>query len=121
MAQQHHINPHYLAEQFGPNELRLKETLAAEFLSKRVVTRAYLVHADLRDGSGHNVILGLAAPRGDRAEILQQVERAFGSIFDRHQHLDILFLDDDPSHEPLLRRKCPPFFERARNIMVRLS
>jgi len=121
MAQEHHINPHYIAEQFGPNEVRLKEKLAAEFLSERVVTRAYLVHADLRDGGGHNVILTLVAPGGDRAAILQQVERVFGSIFDKSQHLDILFLDHDANHESVLRKRCPPFFERGRHVMVRLN
>jgi len=121
MAHSHRINPCYTGEQIGPHERRLKEKLAADFLNERVVDRAYLVHADLGDGSGHNVILALVAPNSNHAAIVQQVERAFASIFDTNQHLDMLFLDPRHGHEALLRKTCPPFFDRGRHVTVRLN
>jgi hypothetical protein len=121
MAQQHRIDPRYIGEQVGPNERRLKEKLAAAFLEQRVVDRAYLVHADLGDGGRHNVILALVAPGCDRAAVVQQVGRAFESIFDHSQHLDILFVDPHDGHEALLRRTSPPFFDRGGHVMLRLD
>jgi hypothetical protein len=112
MAQEHRIKPNYRGEQVGPFESRLKEKLAAAFVNHGIVRTAYLAHADLGDGSDHNVVLGLVAPGCDRPNIVEQVERAFASLFHGSQHLDILFLDQ--GGEPDIRKVCRPFFERGR-------
>lgn len=109
MAQKHQINPRYVGEQVGPNEHRLKDELAEAFHGGGAVSKAYLAHADLGDGS-HNVVLGVVAPDRNHETVVAQVQKIFGSIFDSSQHLDILFLD--PDGEADLLRVCRPFFER---------
>jgi hypothetical protein len=123
MVQEHRKHARFVAEQDGPNERLLKEKLAAAFLSEGFVGRAYLVQADLQDGTGINVVLALrASPPASPHDERQAAERfaaIFASIFHKHAHLDILFLKDHTEAE--VRKVCPPFFARHGHADVRIN
>ena len=53
----------FLGEQDGPLERILKERLVEMFRGEAAVSRAYLARADLGDGSGIHVVLGLRVAR----------------------------------------------------------
>jgi hypothetical protein len=112
------INPRFVGEQVGPHERTLKEKLAAAFLNDGMVGRAYLAQADLGDGSGLNVVLGLVAPGCDQRKILDEIDRIFASIFHAKAHLDIMFLSES-SHSDI-QKVCRPFFERGRHTSVQI-
>ena len=114
----------FLGEQDGPFERILKERLVETFRDEAAVSRAYLARADLGDGSGIHVVLGL--PRsalktrvnallagGEESEerrLVGKVGAIFASLFGANEHLDLLFIS--APHEARLRKVCEPFFER---------
>jgi hypothetical protein len=120
MVQAHRKHPRFVAEQDGPYERLLKEKLAAAFLSEGFVGRAYLVQADLQDGTGINVVLALRAlpwaSLHDEQQAAERVGTIFASLFHKDAHVDILFLKDHTEAE--VRDVCPPFFDRATDVRI---
>jgi hypothetical protein len=118
MVQEHRFHPRYVGGQVGPRERELKEKLAASFLNGGLIGRAYLARADLGGRNGHGVVLGLIAPGCDKAAVLREIEGIFASIFHRSQFLDTVFLSEH--NEVEIRKVCEPFFERARETVIRI-
>jgi len=98
----------FIGEQDGPAERELKAALVDIFKNNSAVLKAYLAIAEYADGTV-NVVLGLKSAAKSETEIAQRVHAAFSAIFNRHMHLDILFLD--PAREASIAKVCKSFFE----------
>ena len=98
----------FLGEQDGSPERLLKQSLADFFLGEKTVVRAYLAKADYGDGNSASIVLGLRMPSGPNQMIVEQVSAIFASLFDRKEHLDIIFLSEDQEED--MTRVCRPFF-----------
>jgi hypothetical protein len=102
----------FLCEQSGPTETTLKARLSQLFSSSGLIRSAYLVRAIYEEGGPTSVVLALRTST-DRAEpiLVGPVGGAFASIFGAHEHLDILFVDQD--QEKAIRGVCPAFYLAA--------
>jgi 2,3-bisphosphoglycerate-independent phosphoglycerate mutase len=99
---------HFWGEQDGVPERELKLKLSALFHSLGIVQRAYLAKVSFENGLTTSVGLCIIATRVHQEDIVVNVKEVFATLFDSHEHLDIVFLD---SHqEDALARVCHPFF-----------
>jgi hypothetical protein len=108
----------------GPFERILKERLVEAFRDEAAVSRAYLARADLGDGSGIHVVLGLrlnalktrvnallaGGEESEERRLAGKAGSTFASIFGAKENLDLLFIS--APQEARLRKVCEPFFER---------
>lgn len=102
----------FLGEQDGVTERELKERLVECFLHSMNVQAAYLARVAY-GGSAVNVALCLRAESGPDRDVAENAGRIFASMFGRHEHMDIVFVDQ--SQESQLAKVCTPFFDsRAR-------
>lgn len=96
----------FLAEQDGAPERLLKSQLR-EFLRRQGgVQRAYLAQVSTGDQVG--VALCITHPAGPDRDLVRQVGRIFGAVFNASEHLDIIFLNHE--QESALAKVCVPFF-----------
>ncbi len=95
----------FLCEQDGTPERKLKELLAPELISSGV-ERAYLARVEYGRSTEYEVALCLRA-REDPS-LVARIAEQFATLFGRHAHMDILFLDD--SQEAEVTAVCTPFF-----------
>jgi hypothetical protein len=100
----------FLQEQDGVSERELKAELSKYFTGSRSVKRAYLSRVQFVDvGNDFNVVLCLVISINVPEEtILNKIASIFGSMFGKHEHLDVLFLSVD--QEVRVSRVCRPFF-----------
>jgi hypothetical protein len=100
---------HFLGEQDGPPERLLKNRLT-EFLQRdKSVHRAYLTKASFEGQAG--VALCLKTQFGADRGLAEKIGAIFGTIFNAHEHLDIIFLSDQQESE--LIKVCSAFFHSA--------
>jgi hypothetical protein len=103
----------FLREQNGPAELRLTEALCGFFNQRTGILHAYLAVVDFGEGTATSVALCLRATFDDgHAEIVNGVGEIFSKMFNRAQHLDIVFLTDEQQAQ--IHSVCRPFFARAK-------
>ncbi len=98
----------FLGEQDGPPERELKSRLAELFADEQSVSRAYLARISYGGPSAQSVALCLSAKVAPEEGVVQKAGKIFTSIFQGHQHLDIMFLSDFQEGE--LVKCCKPFF-----------
>jgi hypothetical protein len=99
----------FLSEQDGPPEQLLKNRLTEFFQHDKSVRRAYLAKVAL--GEQSSVALCLKTQFGADRGLAEKIGGIFGMIFNAHEHLDIIFLDDQQESE--LAKVCSPFFGDA--------
>ena len=97
----------FIGEQVGPPENVLKARLAEFFRRDQSVTKAYLAKVSFGDTSV-GVALCLRTLFGPDKGMVEKIGTVFASVFNTHEHLDIVFLSDD--QEASLVRVCQPFF-----------
>lgn len=96
----------YLGEQDGAVERELKECLRRLFTMKPAVMRAYLCQVRYPDEMEISVALFIVGP--EDSALVREVMKIFGEQFDRTQHLDVGFPDQD--EEARLALSCRPFY-----------
>jgi len=102
----------FLGEQDGPPERELKTALIDFFRSNSSVHAAFLVRAAYGEAGTVNVVLCLRTQSGDDPKLAGRIGRVFASMFGSHEHLDILFLDDE--REGAVRKVASPFYEAVK-------
>ena len=101
----------FLGEQDGPPERELKGRWAQLFSAEKGVSRAYLVRVTYEQSPAQSVALCLRAEAGQDTRLLEKVAKVFASMFGRHAHLDIMFINE--AQERALAKRCRPFFDAA--------
>jgi hypothetical protein len=96
----------FLGEQDGAPERLLKNRLTEFFQRDKGVHRAYLAKASLEGQIG--VALCLRSKFGADRGLAEKIGAIFGTIFNAHEHLDIIFLSDQQEFE--LTKVCSAFF-----------
>ena len=99
-------NLQFVHEQDGAPERLLKDRLVQSFNRRADVQRAYL--AQVNAGGQLGVALCLRSLRGPDRGLVDDISDIFAAVFAAHEHLDVLFLNDD--QESVLRSVCAPFF-----------
>lgn len=102
------LRPHFLSEQDGGPERELKARLVEFFHRDQSVVQAYLARVAYGDRSSASVALCVRSKFGPDLGLAEKIGRIFASIFGAHEHLDIIFIDDNQESE--LEKVCPPFF-----------
>lgn len=97
----------FLGEQDGPVEREFKQRLVELFGHDRRVGAAYLARVAYSDATPVLVALCLHAESGQERDLAENAAQIFSSMFGRHEHLDILFLDAQQETE--LSKVCPAF------------
>jgi hypothetical protein len=98
----------FLGEQDGVPEREFKSRLV-EFLQRdQSVVRAYLAQVAYSEQSPTAVALCLRSQFGPDRGVAEKIGKIFASMFGGHEHLDIIFLDDQ--QESGLARVCSSFF-----------
>lgn len=100
----------FLHEQKGPYEELLTAKLSQELAAlKQLVVRAYLVRISNTNDSRSGVVLAIRTRSGrEEPGLLPVVGAAFSSLFGSHQHLDILFIQED--RERAIAEVCLAFY-----------
>jgi hypothetical protein len=99
--------PSFLSPQTGQPETELQVRLRELFQDWPSIRRAYLVKAEL---NGHDtVLLCLKVTGMPDASLVDDVGKVFVGLFNRSQHLDIMFIRDDQERE--LAAVCAPFYD----------
>lgn len=98
----------FLGEQDGVPERELKERLVEYLRQSSKVQAAYLARVAY-GGSAVNVALCLRAKGGPDRDVAENAGRVFASMFGRHEHMDIVFVDQ--RQESQLAKACAPFFD----------
>ena len=99
----------FLGEQDGPPERLLKNQLSEFFQRDTSVHRAYLAKVNLERQA--SVALCIKTQFGADRGLAEKIGAIFGTIFNAHEHLDILFLTDQQESE--LTKVCSAFFHSA--------
>lgn len=102
----------FIAEQIGLPENEFKESIVALFLYRKRVLRAYLVQVQYGVQKLSNVALCLAIANGEDETLANDIALVFHRMFGKHEHLDILFLNENQERQ--LRKVCCPFFSSKR-------
>lgn len=97
----------FVGEQDGPVEREFKQRLVEHFGHDRRVGAAYLARVAYSDATPVLVALCLRAEPGQERDLAENAAQIFSSMFGRHEHLDILFLDAQQETE--LSKVCPAF------------
>lgn len=101
----------FLSEQDGLAERELKGRLAELFQRDQSITTAYLARLRYGDQSPVTVALCVRAQFGFDHAVAENAGRIFASMFGVHEHMDIVFLEDNQECE--LSKVCSPFFGDA--------
>jgi hypothetical protein len=96
----------FVGEQDGRPEQLLKDRLTEFFERDKSVQRAYL--AKITIGNQAGVALCLRSQFGPDRGLAEKIGAIFKTIFNAHEHLDIMFIN--PVQEGKLARACKPFF-----------
>ncbi|SRR6266480_412992 len=96
----------FLGEQDGAPERLLKSRLTEFFQRDKSVHRAYVAKASFEGQIG--VALCLRTKFGPDRGLAEKIGTIFGTIFNAHEHLDIIFLSDQQESE--LTKVCSAFF-----------
>jgi len=97
----------FVGEQDGVPERELKAKLSELFRRCCSVRRAYLAQVSYGEGITE-VALCLRADFDSRGDTVERVAGIFSDIFGSHEHLDILFLNQE--QEAALSDCCRTFF-----------
>lgn len=98
----------FLGEQDGVPERELKSRLVEFFQRDQSVVKAYLAQVAYSEQSPMAVALCLRSQFGLDRGVAEKIGKIFASMFGGHEHLDIIFLDDQ--QESKLAKVCSPFF-----------
>lgn len=101
----------FLDEQDGPIELKFKAKLISFFQRDKSVQMAYLVRVYYGDKKNGGVALCLKTQFGPDKGMAAKIGMIFASLFGAHEHLDIIFLDNE--QETRIIKVCKPFFEQC--------
>jgi len=96
----------FIGEQDGPPEQLLKGHLVEFFQRDRSVHKAYLAKVNIGNQAG--VALCLVSQFGPDRGLAEKIGAIFKTIFNSHEHLDIMFPNAGQQTE--LDRVCKPFF-----------
>lgn len=97
----------FLGEQDGPTEREFKQRLAELFGHDRRIIAAYLARVAYSDTTPISVALCLYTATGEVTPLADAAAQVFSSMFGRHEHLDILFIDRQQS--AALSKICSAF------------
>lgn len=97
----------FLGEQDGPVEREFKQRLVELFGHDSPVGAAYLARVAYSDATPVVVALCLRVEPGQEHVLAENAAQVFSSMFGRHEHLDILFLD--AKQETEVSKVCPAF------------
>lgn len=97
----------FVGEQDGPVEREFKQRLIEFFGHDRRVDAAYLARVAYSDATPVVVALCLRVKPEEERVLAESAAQVFSSMFGRHEHLDILFLDAQQETE--LSKVCPAF------------
>lgn len=97
----------FFGEQDGVPERLLKGKLTQFFQCDKSVYRAYLARTNLEGQT--SVALCVKTQFGADRGLAEKIGAIFGTIFNAHEHLDIIFLSEQ--QESQLKRVCSTFFD----------
>ena len=100
---------HFLGEQDGVPERELKGCLTDLLRRDQRVQRAYLARVGYGEQSPAAVALCLRSQSGPDRGLAEIVAETFASMFGAHEHLDIIFVDEE--QEAKVSKVCSPFFD----------
>lgn len=83
----------FVGEQDGPAEREFKQRLVERIGHDHRVVTAHLARVKYSDATPIVVALCLRVEPGQESDLARKVAQVFSSMFGRHEHLDILFLD----------------------------
>lgn len=101
---------HFVGEQDGENERRLKNELRPLLEQEAGVQRAYLVRVTIPPGEASSVVLGLVSD-GENIPLLTRIDEVFKKLAPANVFLDVAFLTE--AQEADVSRVCQPFYRRA--------
>jgi hypothetical protein len=100
---------HFVGEQDGTPERELKMRLTGYFRNQQNIKKAYLAQVRYGTDASTHVALCLRLQNRDQLQATgEAVSKIFGEMFGPHEHLDIIFLDED--QETRLSKSCPSFY-----------
>ena len=99
----------FFGEQDGAPESELKNRLVGFFQRDQSVVKAYLAQVAYSEQSPMAVALCLRSQFGSDRGVAEKIGKLFASMFSGHEHLDIIFLDEQQESE--LAKVCSPFFD----------
>jgi hypothetical protein len=98
----------FVGEQDGVPERELKSCLVEFFQRDQSIVKAYLAQVAYSQQSPTAVALCLCSQFGPDRGVAEKIGKLFGSMFGGHEHLDIIFLEDQQESD--LAKVCPSFF-----------
>ena len=101
----------FIGEQDGPPERELKGRLAIFFRRDQSVQTAYLARVSYDDPSRIGVALCLRTQFGADPGMAEKIGKIFASMFGTHEHMDIIFLNEQ--QEAQLTKVCAAFFNAS--------
>ena len=108
----------FLGEQDGVPERELKDRLVKFFQRDQRVLRAYLARVSYSDLPPPVVALCLRSEFGPSRGVAEKIGKIFASMFGGHEHLDIIFLDNEQEFE--LAKVCSSFLGNPRHDRCRM-
>jgi len=101
----------FVGEQDGPPERELKGKLVEFFGRDKSVRAAYLARVMFGEVTNINVALCVRTQFGSDPGLADKVGRIFASMFGAHEHMDIVFLNEQ--QEAQLTKVCAAFFNAS--------
>lgn len=102
----------FVAEQIGIPENEFKEVVVDLLQKKCKPLRTYLAQIEYGKTKDFNIALCVDSSFRDDEQLISDIALIFRRMFSLHEHLDILFLDDEKESE--LRKVCCPFYSSER-------
>ena|ERR1700722_9320860 len=94
-----------------PREYELKEELTKLFDRHWEVRAAYLPDARVSGSGPIKFLLCIKTLYGhESSELLEAVGQIYASLYDKHEEMDTMFLDD--KQEAAVLKACKPFYEK---------
>jgi hypothetical protein len=100
----------FICEQDGIPERDLKQKFIPLFETRDHILSAYLARVSYANPIEPNVALCIRMDKKDDIDLRKAIADIFAAIFNRKEHLDIIFIQSNQEEE--LRKVCRPFFEK---------
>jgi hypothetical protein len=100
----------FICEQDGVPERDLKQKFIPLFEVRDHILSAYLARVSYAKPDELNVALCIRMNKKDGIDLRKAIGEIFAAIFNRKEHLDIIFIQSNQEEE--LRKVCQPFFEK---------
>jgi hypothetical protein len=100
----------FVCEQDGDTERNFKQKIIPLLEERDNIHSAYLVRVTYDNSHELNVALCIRMEQGDDSSLRKAIVDIFAAMFNRQEHLDIVFIRNEQEDE--LKQVCRPFYEK---------